>query len=442
MCAMTSAIRSRLHSSRTRRIRALPALPCVVACALLACDGVSPSRDAAVTDAPVKPATPRLDLLLVVDNSGSMTRNIDRLSASLDGFYDALAAPLPDGRALRDVHIGVVSTDLGSPGRTLVDCEDGDDGRLNPLAHGARPRPGRDSRCEVRPTRDILRADLASERRADLLFELRCQLAMAVFGCGIEQPLEAARRALARRPSDDAGPFLRDDAVLAVVVLSDEEDGSVRDCRDADAGACDDARDVFDPSSTRWRTSDANLRFYDYTPCGPQDPTWPLDRYAHPTNPALGFTALKPGHPERVVFAAITGIPLHDPRAPIAWSSLLGVASPRGADDYCGRDARELAWTAADGTPTSMRPANLDPSCPGRVVPACYAEGTSVGAMCLTTDRYFAWPGRRVVEVARRFDESPRCGGAPCGNGYVASICADDFSPAMAAIARRIRRRL
>lgn len=62
--------------------------------------------------------------------------------------------------------------------------------------------------------------------------------------------------------------------------------------------------------------------------------------------------------------------------------------------------------------------------------------------MCLTTDRYFAWPGRRIVEVARRFDESPRCDGAPCGNGYVASICADDFSPAMAAIAQRIRRRL
>ena len=43
--------------------------------------------------------------------------------------------------------------------------------------------------------------------------------------------------------------------------------------------------------------------------------------------------------------------------------------------------------------------------------------------MWATTRQYYAWPARRIAEVARRFDESPLCAGAACGNGMVTSIC-------------------
>jgi hypothetical protein len=46
------------------------------------------------------------------------------------------------------------------------------------------------------------------------------------------------------------------------------------------------------------------------------------------------------------------------------------------------------------------------------------------------------------VEIARRFEESPMCNGAPCRNGMVASICGNDFGPALERFASRIQRRL
>lgn len=421
------------------------ALITVCLTALLHCGGATPQADAGPSDTATSSTEPRLDLLLVIDNSGSMYSNQQRFSASLAGFLDALAAPLQDGRVLRDLHVGVISTDLGSPDGGTAGCQGrGDDGRLNPNAHRAFESPHRDPRCRERSTRDILRSDLSPERRSDLLLDLHCQVFMSTFGCGIEQPLEAARRALMRRPGDELGPFLRSDSVLAIVVLSDEEDGSIRDCRNEPPGTgmCMDASDALDSRSSRWSSADLNLRFYGYSPCGPQDPTWSVDRYAHPVNTETGLTASHAAHPERVVFGAIAGVPLQNPSTPVNWASLLGRASAQGPDDYCGRETSDLVWTAPDGSRTSMRPANLDPLCATRAVPACYAEGSEFSSGCGTDSRYFAWPGRRLAEVARRFDESPRCDGQGCGNGYVASTCAADFGPAMNAIAQRIRRRL
>ena len=54
-----------------------------------------------------------------------------------------------------------------------------------------------------------------------------------------------------------------------------------------------------------WRST------YLYQSGSAQDPTWPLDRYIDVSDPSRGFLGLKPGHPEKVVFAAITGAPIH-----------------------------------------------------------------------------------------------------------------------------------
>ena len=61
---------------------------------------------------------------------------------------------------------------------------------------------------------------------------------------------------------------------------------------------------------------------------------------------------------------------------------------------------------------------------------------------CTADLQYFAWPGRRIVEVARRFDEAKLCAGQPCRNGMVASICARDYSHAITDFVAHVRTRM
>jgi hypothetical protein len=172
---------------------------------------------------------------------------------------------------------------------------------------------------------------------------------------------------------------------------------------------------------------------------------WPLSRYVDPANPNAGLLSLKPGHPERILFAAITGVPLaipmigSGPDAQVNWDGLLGVRTSTDADDFCRRDPSGLANLSSAEGPVSMAQANLDPACSQRVVPACRREGSSYNPTACTSDvQYFAWPSRRIVEIARRFAETRLCAGAPCRNGFVASICSSNYAGSFDAFAQRI----
>ncbi len=278
--------------------------------------------------------------------------------------------------------------------------------------------------------------------------DLACVVGLYVNGCGLEQQLESIYRALVTRgaaqPADAGavnGGFLRDDATLAILVLSDEDDGSVRDCRFADGRACDDAREVYDPASTRWSSASLNLRDYLYEPGSAQDPTWPLDRYVDPRDARRGLYALKPGHPERIVFAAITGVPFSSHRADgtSAWDLLLGTPAAAAPDDFVHRGSADAYRATPSEGPISMQQANADPHCSERVVPSCRAPGTTYDPMVCTSDRqYFAWPSRRIVEIARRFDEGVLCAGQPCHNGMVFSICDMTEGAALQTFADRV----
>lgn len=438
--------------------------------ALVSCGGstaVGVDGGPSVADVRTSPAS-SLDLLLVIDDSGSMARNQALLAEQFDSFLDVLANPpdsngdgRPDYPAIRDLHIGVVSTDLGSKDGVLVDCPArGDDGFLNPLRYGlASSSRGSTGASGLRPsdcaTFPPFLAFAPDRVVAPVAHDVLCNVALSSFGCGIEQPLEAAYRAVVWRRADNRpdndGPnagFLREDAQLAILVLSDEDDGSVRDCSYAERGSstCVDATDVFDATSSAWAGSDINLRFYLDQPCSAQDPTWPLDRYVDPRQPGRGFPGLKPGHPERVMFAAITGVPLEMPTrgtgngASTDWDALLGAPDPASPDDFCRRRSATAITTTSREGPISMRQANPDPQCPAlRVVPACRGEGSRMADSCDVGRQYAAWPARRLVEVARRFDESALCAGHPCHNGIVSSICAGSFRGAMTLIGERIR---
>jgi hypothetical protein len=114
-----------------------------------------------------------------------------------------------------------------------------------------------------------------------------------------------------------------------------------------------------------------------------------------------------------------------DGAARVDWDALLG-ARPDGSDGYTGM--------SAEG-PVSMRQGNMDPACATRVVPACRREGSPPTAACDSASQYFAWPARRVAQLARRFDER-------YGNGSISSICRNDYADALQGVARVIQRQL
>jgi len=391
-----------------------------------------------------------VDLLLVIDNSPTMAAAQTALMAELGR---RVVWPLTRDRAVADVRIGIVSTDLGTGDTRVPGCTArGDHAVLNPRTYGENtgrqvipPHP-EDGWCVDR----IRAATQLSVGPIDFR-TLSCHANLGTGGCGVEQPLEAALRALTTEaaPGGPNAGFLRPEATLAILVLSDEDDGSVRDCRYHDGiGRCDDARDVFNQASTRWGAADLNLRFYDYAPGSAQDPTWPLDRYVDPARPTRGFLGLKPGHPERIVFGAITGVPFEFQRVPgqplrYDWDTLLGPSAPGRPDDFAARDGSR-AYVAHDmrSGSVSLRPRDRDPECPNRVLPGC-RDPRAVRA-CSAPAQNFAWPARRLVEVARRFDESPLCDGGPCRNATLSSICtlanSDFFDRFAAQILRRAAR--
>ena len=406
-------------------------------------------------------AIENVDILFVIDNSNTMPQYQETLTRGIGTLFDQLTSPPVDPATMRplyapvkSLHVGVVSISLGTPGSIVPSCANsdaGDDGLLNPIRNGLAIRtyqpwttapPGRrPARCTNDPNQfpSFLTFDAMTSDPAVFREEFICNAYLSVGGCGLEQQLEAAYRALvihnprmmAGNTDPNAG-FVRDNAVLSIVMLTDEEDGSTRDCRYAERGVpCTDAVSVFDQMSPQWSSSDLNLRFYLYTPGSAQDPTWNIDRYISPMQPNRGFTSLKPGRPDLVTFSAIAGVPINLPTRMVGsatevdWNTLLGT-SPDGSDGYTAM--------SAEG-PVSMRQRNMDPMCSTRVVPACRREGSTPVATCDSAAQAFAWPSRRVAQVVRRFDER-------YNNGSISSICRNDYAEALQGVARLIQRRL
>jgi len=464
-----------------------------------------------VTEVIRNEALDKVDLLLMVDNSGSMRDNQQNIMTQFGPLITRLTNPSDGSPPVRDLHVGVVSSDLGTPGTNIRGCSNGsglpdgtvgggDDGVLNPIRYGLAmadhlpwaPRMGDAAPAGFRPDRcrdqnefpAFISFNSGGATPTDptrFAEDFRCNAGLFVNGCGLEQQLEAIWRALVWHgkvkndlrldpTNGNSEPFLREEALLAIVALTDEEDGSVRDCRYAlsprDMAECTaqgnvNPLDVFKPipplESPWGRTMyNNNLRFYLYDPGTPTDPNWNVDRYIHPTDPTAGFLQVKPGHPERVVFAAITGVPLNVPTLPAPnpmpgddpptdWDQLLGTPGAMGPNDFYGRNSRTAVNMMTTEGPISMYANNPDTNCPDRMVPACRAPGVAYNTsmpQCQTTEQYYAWPARRVVEVARRFDQAALCGGQPCRNGLVTSVCSTDYSPAMSQIIRKIQSRL
>ena len=184
--------------------------------------------------APVSlPQPTKIDILVVVDNSFSMAEEQDNLTKSFPLFVSDLLDPpidpvtgLPVRPPVTDLHLGVVSSDMGTGGYSVETCSDPIDGDDGVLLHEPHPAlPGCDPAYP-----DYLQYESPTPDDDDiykLCRDFECIATLGIDGCGFEQQLKAAARALIdHRDGANAG-FLRNDSFLLLLFLTDEEDCSV-----------------------------------------------------------------------------------------------------------------------------------------------------------------------------------------------------------------------
>ncbi|MBT8495751.1 MAG: hypothetical protein KJO07_22065 [Deltaproteobacteria bacterium] len=172
----------------------------------------------------VESTRPNLDLLFVIDNSGSMKEEQESLAANFPGFIDIIDAANPQtGRP--NLHIGVISPDLGGPAGVDSRCSgNGDGGSLLAVPRVRTDCTGPDGLYFID------RADSEGNRitnyQGSLDDAFSCVAELGTDGCGFEQPLEAVRRAI-DNPVNEG--FFRKDSLLAIIFITDEDDCSMTD---------------------------------------------------------------------------------------------------------------------------------------------------------------------------------------------------------------------
>ncbi|MBW2736711.1 MAG: hypothetical protein JRH20_30360, partial [Deltaproteobacteria bacterium] len=248
----------------------------------------------------------KVDVLVVIDNSGSMAHEQRNLADNFPRLMDEL------NTAGLDYRVGVVTTDLGAGnyGSAIPTCETagGDGGRLQQHAQSPGCTAPQDPWISYNGVVSNIPGCVGDGAEcAQQAFS--CIARLGIEGCGFESTLESMRRAL--DPASHANPgFLRPDAALAVLVITDEDD-----CSAAKPQLYDPAQQSqTDPLGplTSFRCFEfgftcecsgqecARQVLGERNNCKPSgDYLYSIDRYADL------FAALKP--PGRVLFSAVAG---------------------------------------------------------------------------------------------------------------------------------------
>ncbi len=159
----------------------------------------------------------KLDLLFMIDNSDSMKEEQDNLARNFPLFIKELRA-IKGG--LPDIRIAIISSDVGA-GNTVVSDECfplGDKGRFK-VKEG----------CGLDPNQARFLAVPKNGPPPNFTGELEtvfsCMAQLGTNGCGYEHQLQSIRAALSSVNPENAN-FLRPDAYLGIIILTDEDDCS------------------------------------------------------------------------------------------------------------------------------------------------------------------------------------------------------------------------
>ena len=166
-----------------------------------------------------------VDILFVIDNSVTMEAEQDSLVRDFPQFVSVLETQLG---GLPNLHIGVVSTDLGVASPSIASCPvgPGDEGILQNA-----PRILGCSAPTDRYISDVLASDGSTRIKnysGELAQTFSCIAQLGTSGCGFEQPFEAMRRALDPANVNNQG-FVREGALLAIIFVTDADDCSASD---------------------------------------------------------------------------------------------------------------------------------------------------------------------------------------------------------------------
>lgn len=161
------------------------------------------------------PGCQAIDFLFVIDDSSSMAEHQTNLVANFPAFIAGIESSLAE---VDSFHVGVTATDAfsGNPGACILL------GALITETTGAGPDSS-DAVCG--PYADGLGYMTEDD---DLEQSFACAAQVGTTGNGFERPMEAMVTALGPTlagPGQCNAGFLRDDALLVIVVITDEYDG-------------------------------------------------------------------------------------------------------------------------------------------------------------------------------------------------------------------------
>ena len=159
----------------------------------------------------------KMDILFIVDDSGSMKEEQDNLAKNFPKFVEKIQSFKTKGGSALDWRIAVTTTarnltySVSTPFGPMAMTEKGDDGAF------------RHKGCTT-AKKWVEKSD------PDPIKTFSCMAKAGTGGASIEMPLYATELALVDRVKDgtNAG-FLRPDALLAVIILTDEDDCSRED---------------------------------------------------------------------------------------------------------------------------------------------------------------------------------------------------------------------
>lgn len=405
-------------------------------------------------------AAPRaVDVLFMIDNSGSMTQEQTKLVQVIDEFLAVLATGKldpardnPDVAPARSLHVGVISSDMGVNGAppqkscgalSFVPTERntpgtqefrvkplGDDGVLQTSTAVAVDGVWASLMPSTELPQQIVAGDPACasvtlpEGQRFVAFgpddpvderakQFRCIARLGKNGCGLEQQLEAVLKAVT--PIDS--PIKFSASASNGVPSSGHGDALVQGhsggpnagflrpesvlvvvilSDEEDCSAPDASRALFDANSTAV-AGEINVR------CGLSDNQnllFPIARYVD------GLRALKPAaYQDRIIVASIVGVPLKEN---LGGGGAVSGSAPIQAvldrDDMQFKVQRNAANTADEPVPTCISPAG---------------DGNAA-------------PGRRFLALTKAFGD----------NGVVGSICEPTYAPLLSVVADRVAAQL
>jgi hypothetical protein len=354
-----------------------------------------------------------VDLLFMVDNSSSMRLSQDNLNRNFPKFMQRLMDP----PGLPNIHVAVVSSDMGAGDGSIDGCDStgGNNGVFQYTPRGACTSTGLAPGATF-----ISNVNGVANYTGDLPAVFTCIAALGENGCGFEHQFASITRALGvdglgAAPQENQD-FLRKDAYLVIVMITNEDD-----CSASPGNGPNGRIPLFDSTANSDMASalgpPANFR---------------CNEFGHLCDDGTG----KLVHPNR-------NAPNLDVAATVTYSScqsndqegyLLGVADTANRIKKLKDSPDQVIVAAITGpampyTVTWKKPSTTDTSC-NAMGQSC--PWPAIAHSCTADDTSYADPSVRISEFVNQFG----------ANGLVLPICSTDFSGSLDRIASLINAQL